>query len=84
MRLDNVEGRREVNKEYANIGSSFIQVKKGIVKKSQYSFISSSVGSVRKLEWVKVFIGEGQQSSKNQLFKTSHYYGGRRNRAIII
>ena len=34
VRLDSVEGRREVNKEYANIGTSFIQVKKGIVENS--------------------------------------------------
>ena len=82
--MDSVEGRREVSKEYANIGTTFIQVKKGIVEKSQDSVISSSVGFVRKLEWVKVFIGAGQQASKNQLFKTFHYYGGQRNRAVII
>ena len=82
--MDSAEGRREINKEYANIGTSFIQVKKSIVEKSQDSVISSSVGSLRKLEWVKVFIGEGQQASKNQLFKTFHYYGGQRNRAVII
>ena len=34
VRLDSVEGRREVNKEYANIRISFIQVKKGIVENS--------------------------------------------------
>ena len=34
MRLDSVESRREVNKEHANIGASFIQVKKGIVENS--------------------------------------------------
>ena len=32
--MDSVEGRREVNKEYANIGTSFVQVKKGIVENS--------------------------------------------------
>ena len=32
VRLDSVEGRREVNKEHANIGTSLIQVKKGIVE----------------------------------------------------
>ena len=40
VRLDSVGDRREVNKDNANIGSSFIQVKKGIVEKSQ---IASSV-----------------------------------------
>ena len=32
--MDSVEGRREVNKEHANIGTSFIQMKKGIVENS--------------------------------------------------
>ena len=84
MKLDSVEDRRVVNKEYANIGTSFIQVKKGIVEKSQDSVISFSVAFVRQLELVNVFIGEGQQASKNQLFKTFHHYGGQGNRAVII
>ena len=59
-------------------------MKKGIVEKSQDSVVSSSVGFVHKLEWVKVFIGEGQQALKIQLFKIFHYYGGQRNRVVII
>ena len=82
MRFVIDEGRREVNKEYSNIGA--IQVEKGIVEKSQDSVISSSVGFVPNLEWAKVFIGEGQQASKNQLIKIFHFNGDQRNRAVII